>query len=103
MNPVNHYFDTLEDDIAELIGTYGDRLERMIEASRYGLLLALSSKVYACKTGVYAEDLYGLTEAAEDCLGDVSHEAHEDLPDILQTLEDISSDDAFRLIAFLSQ
>jgi hypothetical protein len=103
MNPVSHYLPNPEDDITELTGTYGDRLERMTEAGRLGLLLALSSKVYACKTGVYAEDMYGLNEAAEDCIGDPSHEAHEDLPDVLLILEDISSDDAFKLIAFLSQ
>ncbi|KAM3091146.1 hypothetical protein ACKFKG_26835 [Phormidesmis sp. 146-35] len=103
MNPVTHYLDIIEDDITELIGTYGDRLERMTAPGRLGLLLALSSKVYACKTGVYAEAMYGLTDAAEDSLGDPSDESHEELPDVLQTLEDISSDDALRLIAFLSQ
>jgi hypothetical protein len=103
MNPVSHYLPKPEDDIRELTETWGDRLERMTKPGRLGLLLALSSKVYACKTGVYAEDRYGLNEAAEDSLGDPSHESHEELPNVLQTLEEISSDDAFKLIAFLSQ
>lgn len=101
MKPIG-YFCNNSPAIADLIGDFGDRLELMNKAGRHGLRLALAGKVYGFECDIYSSAV-PLSDIAEDVLGDPGHESHPELPDVLATLDDITSAEALKLIAFLSQ